>query len=132
VVLPQVLSGKLPYHHLAKDSEVLIMLHHGAHPPRPQEFVDKHWMLITRCWAEDPRTRPNIKYVSECVQKYYRAQFATTDCEAVPHILDSTETTPTENGVVLRGAPFLMLAFICAFVMFILYHTLMHWLHINL
>jgi hypothetical protein len=105
-----------------------------AHPPRPQELADEHGALIIRCWAEDPRTRLDIKYVSECVQKRYRAQLATTDCEVVLCILDSTEITPTENAVVLRDAPFLMLAFICASVMgsFVLYHTSMHRLHVNL
>ncbi|KIM74971.1 hypothetical protein PILCRDRAFT_688571 [Piloderma croceum F 1598] len=133
-VVLQVLSGKLPYHHLAKDSEVLITLHRGAHPPRPQEIADEQWAMITRCWAEDPPTRPDIKYISERVQKHYLAQFASTDCEIVPRILDSAQTTHTENVVVLRSTQFLMLAFICVFIMgsFILYHTLMHWLHVYL
>jgi serine/threonine protein kinase len=108
--LLQVLSGKLPYHHLAKDSEVLITLHHGAHPPRPQELAGEHWELITRCWAEDPRTRPDIKDVFESVQYHYQAA---ADRQVVHHVLDSAEaTTPAENAAVIHGAPFPTLALI--------------------
>jgi hypothetical protein len=88
VRLLQVLSGKLPYHHIVKDSEVLITLYHGAHPPRPQELADEHWKLITRCWAEDPRARPDIKEVFECVQYHYQAA---ADCQIVPRILNLAE-----------------------------------------
>jgi hypothetical protein len=111
--LLQVLSGKLPYHHLAKDSEVLITLHHSAHPPRPQELADEHWELITRCWAEDPRTRPDIKDVFESVQYHYQAA---ADCQVVHHALHSTEaTTPAENAAVFHGAPFPTIALIIFF-----------------
>ena len=119
VHLLQVLSGKLPYHHLTKDSEVLITLHHGAHPPRPQELADEHWELITRCWAEDPRTRPYIKDVLESVQHHYHAL---ADRQVLHLVLDSTEaTTPADNAPV-RGAPFPMLAL--AFIIGSLFHII--------
>ena len=122
------MSGKLPYHYIAKDSEVLITLHRGTHPPRPQELADDHWELITRCWAEDPHFRPDSKYISERVQNHYWAQFTATDCGTVSRIMNSAEATPADNIVVLRGVPFSTLTFIGAVIMggFILYHTLMH------
>ncbi|KIM71179.1 hypothetical protein PILCRDRAFT_17304 [Piloderma croceum F 1598] len=110
----QVLSGKLPYHHLAKDSEVLITLHHGAHPPRPQELADEHWELITQSWAEDPRARPHIKDVFECVQHHYQAA---ADRQIVPHILGLAEAIPADDTVVIRDTPFSILMFISAFIM---------------
>ncbi|KIM76337.1 hypothetical protein PILCRDRAFT_826319 [Piloderma croceum F 1598] len=127
-VVLQALSGKLPYHYIAKDSEVLITLHHGTHPPRPEDLADNHWELITRCWAEDPHIRPDIRYVSERVQNHYWAQFTATDCGVVPRIPSSAKATTADNAVVLRGTPFSTLAFIGAFIIcgFILYHTLMH------
>ena len=66
--LLQVLSGKLPYHHLRRDSEVLIKLCKGVHPPRPIELADEYWSLICQCWVEDPCARPSIEEVSERVQ----------------------------------------------------------------
>jgi hypothetical protein len=119
----QVLSGKLPYHHIVKDSEVLITLHHGAHPPRPQELADEHWELITRCWAEDPRARPDIKDVFECVQHHYRAA---ADCQIVPRIPNLAEAIPADDAVVIRVTPFSMLVFILAFIIgsLSLYHYL--------
>jgi hypothetical protein len=48
-----VLSGN---HHLTKDSENLITLQHSTHPPRSQEFVVRHWMLIIQYWTENPCT----------------------------------------------------------------------------
>jgi sulfur relay (sulfurtransferase) DsrC/TusE family protein len=109
--LHQVLSGKLPYHHLVKDSEVLITLYHGAHPPRPQELADEHWELITQCWAEDPRTRPDIKDVFKSVQYHHQA---VADRQVMHvHVLNSTEaTTPANNAAVIHGAPFPTLALI--------------------
>jgi serine/threonine protein kinase len=109
----QVLTGKLPYSHLAKDAEVLLTLHYSVHPPRPQKLADEHWALISRCWAKNPRTRPDIKYVYESVQCHYRAQSATADYQAVSDTIDAV----VDNGVVVRGTPFLTLAFIWAFIM---------------
>jgi hypothetical protein len=108
VHLLEVLSGKLPYYHLAKDSEVLITLHGGSHPPRPQELTDDHWALIIRCWAEDPRTRPDIKDVFESVQHHYQA---TADHEIMHYTLDSTEvTTLVDDTAVICSVPFSALA----------------------
>jgi hypothetical protein len=119
--LHQVLSGKLPYHHIVKDSEVLITLHHGAHPPRPQELADEHWELITRCWAEDPRARPDIKNVFECVQHHYQA----ADSQIVPRIPNLAEAIPADDAVVIRNTQPSTLAFILAFIMgsLALYHS---------
>ncbi|KIM75199.1 hypothetical protein PILCRDRAFT_681820 [Piloderma croceum F 1598] len=72
-VMLQVLSGKLPYHQLRRDSQVLIELYNGLHPPRPPQLADEYWALIRQCWVEDPSARPNIKVLSERVHRGYRA-----------------------------------------------------------
>jgi Protein tyrosine and serine/threonine kinase len=124
----QALSGKLPYHYIAKDSEVLITLHRGTYPPRPQELADDHWELITRCWAEDPHIRPDIKYVSNRIQNHYWAQFTATDCGIVSRIPSSVKAATADSTVILRGALFSTLAFIGAVIFcgFVLYHTFIH------
>jgi hypothetical protein len=78
-----VLSGKLPYHHLKKDTEVLIELHQSVHPLCLSQLVDKHWELICCCWAEYPNTRPNVREIFECVQHHYQALSAAADCESM-------------------------------------------------
>jgi len=70
-VILQTISGKLPYYHLRKDTEVLIELHQGLRPPRPIEVDDEHWALIRQCWADNPLDRPGITDVAEWVQKHY-------------------------------------------------------------
>jgi hypothetical protein len=95
---------------------VLLALHYGVHPSRPQEVADEHWALISRCWAKDPRTRPDIKDVYESVQCHHRAQSATADCQAVSDTPNSTDAV-VGNGIVVHGPPFLTLAFVWAFIM---------------
>ena len=92
--------------------------------------VNDHWELITCCWAENPRARPDIKLVSESVQNHYQVQFAAADRQVVPCILNTPQTTPADNAVIFRSALFSMLAFIWALILgsFVLCHTLMNWL----
>jgi serine/threonine protein kinase len=104
----QVLSGKLPYHHLLKDAEVLINLHHGVHPPRPAELLDEYWALISRCWAKDPCTRPAITEISKCIQHHYRALSTAPDDCVVP-------STSLNNGVVDSRTSYSTLALVFVF-----------------
>jgi hypothetical protein len=119
VDLLQVLSGKLPYHHLPKDAEVLINLYYGIHPPRPADLADEHWALISRCWAEDPCTRPDIKEVSECVQHHYRALSATPEDLVVPSARTSVELHTVGDDA---RTPPSILALVFAFVNKLLLH----------
>jgi len=70
-VMLQTLSGKLPYHYLRRDAEVLLELTRGLQPSRPSEVADEHWSLISRCWADEPVARPGISDVSQWVRKQY-------------------------------------------------------------
>jgi hypothetical protein len=92
----QTLSGKLPYYHLRRDSEVLIELHQGVHPLRPPELADEHWALICRCWAEDPNARPDIKEVSECVQLYLKTSAVAVSDDTICQLADG-QTLPSPD-----------------------------------
>ena len=120
----QVLSGKLPYHHLLKDTEVLINLHHGVHLPRPAELADEYWALISRCWAENPCTRPDIKEISDCIQHHYQVLSAAPDDHVVPSSSTSARLNPLNDSAVDNRTSYSALALVFAFVENVLLHII--------
>ncbi|KAH9480786.1 Tyrosine-protein kinase isoform SRK4 [Psilocybe cubensis] len=64
-VMLEVLSGRMPYHYLRTDAQVVIQLHQGIKPRRPSaSFVDDaQWDLIQMCWKELPEERPTSSQV---------------------------------------------------------------------
>ncbi|CAA7262791.1 unnamed protein product [Cyclocybe aegerita] len=62
-VMLEVLSGRMPYHYLRTDHQVVIQLHQGIKPRRPAtSFVnDSQWDLIQQCWKEPPERRPSAE-----------------------------------------------------------------------
>lgn len=69
----QILSGRLPYHNLRNDLQVIIELSKGIHPQRPPDsmIVDEYWEFIQECWADPPQERPSVSEVSQIVQYFY-------------------------------------------------------------
>ncbi|KAH7927904.1 kinase-like protein [Leucogyrophana mollusca] len=63
-ILLQVLSGRIPYHHLKNDAQVLIEISRGITPARSHclEIADSQWDFIQRCWStyNFGATRPSI------------------------------------------------------------------------
>ncbi|GLB38631.1 putative protein tyrosine kinase [Lyophyllum shimeji] len=74
-VMLEVLSGRMPYHYIKTDPQVIIELHRGNKPRRPaQTFVsDAQWAFIQRCWDDDAGKRPDIAEVCKAMQALYRA-----------------------------------------------------------
>lgn len=109
LIIFQTLSGKIPYHHLKRDAEVLLELNQGVHPPRPPELADEHWALIWRCWAEVPSARPAVTEVFEYVQHHFRPSSVgvsgATDCQPAEHSQtlacspDSTQPSVVGHGI---------------------------------
>ena len=67
----QVLSGKIPYHYIQRDGQVVINLYNGITPKRPvvTRITDELWEFINSCWTE-PAHRPTIGDVSTFVRRY--------------------------------------------------------------
>ena len=62
----QVLTGTVPFS--GKRSTVAAFeIMNGQRPPRPTHpvFPEELWSLVERCWAQDPRFRPEVLEVSE-------------------------------------------------------------------
>ncbi|KAJ7166663.1 TKL/TKL-ccin protein kinase [Mycena filopes] len=71
----EILSGRIPYHYLRQDAQVVIELHRGNKPRRPAvSFVtDAQWAFIQHCWASDPFQRPDAAEVIRAVGALHRA-----------------------------------------------------------
>jgi len=66
----KVLSGRIPYHYIKSDAQVVLELHNGRRPRKPAlSFVsDAQWEVIQLCWDDDPRARPDIAGVLSRIQ----------------------------------------------------------------
>ncbi|KAJ6620438.1 hypothetical protein B0H10DRAFT_2215964 [Mycena sp. CBHHK59/15] len=71
----EILSGRIPYHYVRTDAQVVIEIHKGNKPRRPaQSFVtDSQWAFIQRCWAADAAQRPVSAEVVRAIQALHRA-----------------------------------------------------------
>lgn len=71
-VLIQVLSGQAPFSNIKSNYLVVMSVWEGKRPPRPENpsCSDCLWSLIKRCWAQDPRLRPDIREVSQTFSSF--------------------------------------------------------------
>ncbi|KAK0462909.1 TKL/TKL-ccin protein kinase [Desarmillaria tabescens] len=70
----EILSGRIPYHYVRTDAQVIIELHNGKKPrrPAPSFVTNAQWDFIQRCWADDPQERPDVGQVLASIQGLYR------------------------------------------------------------
>jgi len=71
----EILSGRIPYHYIRSDAQVIFELARGKKPRRPAtSFVtDAQWAFISSCWHDDPVLRPGVEEVVNTVQVLLRA-----------------------------------------------------------
>jgi len=64
----EILTDKLPFANIRKDTVVGITASGGARPTRtlysPPGVVNATWELLERCWDHDPLSRPEMQVVS--------------------------------------------------------------------
>ena len=77
MVIYEVLSGQVPFsrHH---GYAIIAKVLEGERPGRPQGrkgtwFVGDIWGILKRCWKPNPRDRPSIKDVLQCLEKVSRS-----------------------------------------------------------
>ncbi|KAI5993415.1 kinase-like domain-containing protein, partial [Pisolithus marmoratus] len=58
-VMLQVLTGKVPYHYIEHDEDVIFAIGRSLRPNCPQDIADEHWNCIQKCWAANPEDRPS-------------------------------------------------------------------------
>lgn len=61
-IMLQVLSGKIPYHYLQRDTQVFFAISTGVKPLHPDSSCvnDAQWSVIQQCWLA-PQQRPAMK-----------------------------------------------------------------------
>ncbi|KAJ7468748.1 TKL/TKL-ccin protein kinase [Mycena latifolia] len=71
----EILSGRIPFHYLQSEAQVVIEIHKGNRPRRPADsFVtDAQWAFIQRCWDADPAARPDSTEVVRAINALHRA-----------------------------------------------------------
>jgi len=73
MVILEVLSGRAPFKSYS-DFIVIQKVIEGERPGRPQgaegpRFTDDLWETLGRCWSPQPKNRPTIKEVLECLER---------------------------------------------------------------
>jgi hypothetical protein len=63
----QVLTGEVPFSSEKMSCMVALAVLKGDRPSRPENpsLTDDLWVLIQRCWDQDPPLRPEILEVSQ-------------------------------------------------------------------
>jgi len=77
MVAYEVLSGKAPFA-ASPDFIVMRKVVDGERPERPEGvqglwFTDDLWGMLDRCWVTQPKSRPSIEAVFECLDQVSKA-----------------------------------------------------------
>lgn len=67
MVVYETISGYFPFHRHV-DFTVVVKVMAGEHPPRKTGFTDTLWKILGLCWASQPKSRPSIEYVLQCLE----------------------------------------------------------------
>jgi hypothetical protein len=76
-----LLTGKIPYHELYNDAQVIFKRLSGEMLPEPDDAHPELWKLILDCWVSDPLTRPSIDQVLDRLENL---QIASPESPIVP------------------------------------------------
>ncbi|KAJ3972535.1 TKL/TKL-ccin protein kinase [Lentinula raphanica] len=71
----EILTGRIPYHYIRTDAQVIFELAQGRKPRRPiaSLVTDSQWEFISsRCWHDEPDFRPDIDEVVDTMQMLLR------------------------------------------------------------
>ncbi len=74
-----MLTGKLPYFDIPRETAVLIRVLEGHRPERPETISadDSLWLLLEKCWETRPKDRPTVpQIIQQLVGPTIGAQFS--------------------------------------------------------
>ncbi|KZT25005.1 kinase-like protein [Neolentinus lepideus HHB14362 ss-1] len=82
----QILSGRIPYHDLKTDVQVVLALLDYRKPTHPTDGIDhipdEYRMLLQECWANDPEERPSINQIEARIEAFQCDALDTTEAKA--------------------------------------------------
>ena len=67
MVIYETISGHLPFHQHT-DWTVVKKVMAGERPPREVGFTDGLWKMLELCWVAQPKDRPSIESVFQCLE----------------------------------------------------------------
>ena len=69
MVILEILSGQPPFARYSINLIVIQKIVRGEHPERPEgtRFTDDLWRTVELCWAFQPRDRPTLEAILECL-----------------------------------------------------------------
>ena len=90
IVIFEVLSGQAPFAQY-EDFVVARKIVEGERPGRPEGacFADDLWETLGLCWSSQPKSRPAIKAVLECLERVSMTSHACT----FPHFIQTAALT---------------------------------------
>ena len=107
MVVLEVLTGQVPF---PRHTGLVVMrkVIDGEHPERPQGaeavwFTDDLWKILEQCWSSQPRVRPTVEAVLECLGQ------GSVAWQPLPRSADDsqTDTDPEPRPTVTRPRMFL-------------------------
>jgi len=83
MTLLEVLSGDVPFAPF-NSFAVMLKVVEGERPARPEgaegsRFTDDVWQVLNQCWAHQPKDRPPIADVLECLERVSKVPEAPTE-----------------------------------------------------
>jgi len=66
MVIYETVNGHFPFHQHV-DFTVIVKVMAGKRPPREAGFTDGLWEMLGLCWAPQPKSRPTIEDVLQCL-----------------------------------------------------------------
>ena len=99
MVIYEVLSGRIPFYQHGNWT-IPLKVAKGDHPERPQGaegvwFTDSVWMVLERCWVAQPKNRPSIEDILQCLSQASRSWTRPPLPQvAVPPTANSPTTNP--------------------------------------
>ena len=68
MVVYETISGHIPFHEHT-DMTVFVNVLKGGRPPREDLFTDDLWKTLKSCWSPNPKKRPKIEDVLQCLER---------------------------------------------------------------
>ncbi|KAG1752439.1 kinase-like domain-containing protein, partial [Suillus paluster] len=88
-IMLQVLTNKIPYHHLSNDAAIILCIAKSENPSRSRypALPNKYWYFMEQCWSADPQDRPSTERVNRFIKFISMIQLNTNRSNIVCHAL---------------------------------------------
>ena len=64
----ETITGRFPFYHHG-DLTVFVKVLAGERPTREVRFTEDLWKMMESCWAHQPKNRPGVEDVLQCLER---------------------------------------------------------------